>query len=322
VTGDLVGGVDIGGTKVAVGLVRKCGAVLGSRSFATPQTGRPADLVKEAVAALRSLSASTPGSFPSRIGIAVPGPVDEEGLAGLATNVEGWANVDVQRLFREETGSSVWAENDANAAALACRHFHLDRGADPFAFVAIGTGIGAGLMVGDKLIRGYQGLAGEIGHLCVQWDGPACRCGRRGCLEALASGPAYVRAARDVAEGPAGRKLLSETGGRPERITTEMVFRLARQGDAACLEIVERLGTILGVGLAGLASVLGPELILLGGGLARAWDQLRDPVLSGFSRCGLPHALGSVAVAPVDRLDEMGVLAAATVALLGREDRR
>jgi len=271
-------GVDVGGTKIAAGLVDERGSVLGCVRVSTPDS--PAATVDAIAAAVRELGA---GEVPVGVGVAGFVATDRSTVA-LAPNL-GWRGEPFGERLAGGLGTRVWVENDANAAAWAETRFGAAAGRDAVVCVTVGTGVGGGIVMDRQVWRGAFGMAGEIGHLQVVEAGRECRCGQRGCLEQYASGSALVAAAREMiaAGGPDSAGLRTACGDRAEALTGPVVTQLAASGDPAAVRLIGEVGRWLGVGLAGLAAVLDPECFVIGGGVLDAGELLLGPARSSFA---------------------------------------
>jgi glucokinase len=268
-------GVDVGGTKVAAGVVDEHGSVLATALRDTPSDdpGRTEDVIVEVVgelAASHDLAA---------VGVGAAGFVDAERSTVLFAPNLAWRDEPLRAGIEGRCGLPVVIENDANAAAWAEARFGAGRGEDHVVVLTVGTGIGGGIVLGGRLLRGRFGVAGEIGHINIVPDGRRCGCGLEGCWEQYASGRALVQEARELAEAsPAmAGDLLALAGGEPEMITGVMVTQAAQEGDVAALRCFDVVGTWLGRGMAQLAAVLDPGLFVLGGGVSAAGELLRGP---------------------------------------------
>jgi glucokinase len=206
-------------------------------------------------------------------------------------------------------------DNDANAALMAECRFGAARGARHVVMLTIGTGIGGGLLVDGRVLRGAGGAAAELGHIVIDRDGPPCpgNCPNRGCLEAVVSGPALAAAGRRAAEAdPASGLGRALAGGRD--VTGPLVTELAHDGDAGAQEVLARLGRDLGIGIANLVNIFNPEFVVVGGGLVAAGDFLLDPARAVVSERALVPARDQVRIVPARFGDESGMLGAAAMA--------
>jgi glucokinase len=267
-------GIDIGGTKVAAGVVNEAGKVLAEARRRTPSQD-PAhivDVVVEIVGQLRSEHKV------SAVGIGAAGFVDSERATVLFAANLAWRNTPIRADISQRLDIPVIMENDANAAAWGEFQFGAG-GHEPDCIVlTIGTGIGAGIIIDGALHRGRFGIAGEPGHMRVVPGGRLCGCGNRGCLEQYCSGKALVRAAREVAQerpADAGR-LLDLAHGDISNIDGPVVTKAAQEGDPAAVDCFDEIGRWLGQGLADMAALLDPGRFVIGGGVAEAGDLLLD----------------------------------------------
>ena len=275
-------GVDVGGTKVAAGVVDSSGRILAKLKRSTPAASPPgteqaiADVVTELL-----------GSHDvTAIGLGAAGFVDGERATMLFAPNLAWRNEPLKQHIEERLGRAVLEENDANASAWAEARFGAARGYRDVMLVAVGTGIGAAIIIGGELYRGRWGIAGEPGHVRVVPDGRLCGCGNRGCWEQYASGNALVAEARDFARRtPEGAsRLLQLGGGTPEGICGPQITQAATEGDPAALRCFQTVGGWLGQGLADLAAILDPACFVIGGGVSEAGDLLLDPARAAFER--------------------------------------
>jgi glucokinase len=307
-------GLDIGGTKIAGGVVTAGGVVVERTRVPTPPADEAATLAAM-VAVVDELRARHPGV--DAIGVGAAGMVEwPRGRLRWAPH-NAYRGLELRRLLQERTGLPTVVDNDARAAAWAEARFGAGAGTDDLVLVAVGTGIGGGLVLDGAVYRGAAGFGGEVGHMIVAPDGDPCDCGNRGCLEAMASGSALGRAARAAAEkDPAGR--LATLAGGPQRVTGEIVFQAAKEGDRAAVALFERLGYWLGIGIASLITVFDPDVVVVGGGLAATGDLLLTPARASMERYvfGRPHR-ELPPVAPARLGGDAGLVGAATLALRG-----
>lgn len=273
-------GVDIGGTKVAAGVVTRSGEVLERVTVPSP-TSSPAsveDAIVDVVARLRSI-------YPvGSVGIGAAGWVDsEQALVRFSPHL-AWRDEPLRDRLRARIDLPVIVDNDANAAAWAEYRFGAGRGARVMVCITLGTGIGGALVVDGRVFRGTYGMAGEWGHMTVVPDGERCACGNRGCWEQYASGNALVREANSlIASGAPQASALARAAG-PEGITGPDVTAVALAGDVPAAELIADVGTWLGRGMANLAAALDPELFVVGGGVSEAGGLLLKPAIESYGR--------------------------------------
>ena len=274
---DTVVGVDLGGTKIAAASADLGGNLMHTLTMPTPSGGR-GQVLEAIFASIRGVAEGSgiPMSRVASIGIASAGPLDAgAGIVLEAPNIEDWENVPVAAIVGEEFRVPVALQRDANVAALAERQWGGGRGVDDMVYITVSTGVGGGLILNGELYMGAGGTAGEIGHTIIDLDGPLCYCGRKGCVEAMASGTAIARMARERLV--AGQESLLRSLD-PAEITAKDVKWGATRGDSMCLEIFQEAGTILGVSIGSLANLLSPELVVLGGGVMQSPDFMMDTI--------------------------------------------
>lgn len=270
-------GIDVGGTKCLGVALDAAGEIVAEERLATPRGPGSVPALVDTLVTL----ASRLGPF-DELGIGVPGLVTRTGVLRAAPNLDEVADVDVARLVGERVGREVRVDNDATCATVAEWLTGAGRGAADVVMVTLGTGIGGGLVAGDRLQRGANGFAGEFGHMMVDPDGPACPCGRRGCWERFASGSGLARLAGVAArDGRLGR-VLALTDGGPDEIRGETVMRVARDGDPDALAVVDEFCRWVAVGLVNLANAVDPERFVLGGGLAADHDLVHGAIERWF----------------------------------------
>ena len=275
-------GVDVGGTKVAAGVVDADGAIIASLREPTPasDTTRTAEVIADVI---KRLSAS---HEVEAVGIGAAGFVDAARATVLFAPNLAWRNEPLKQKVESMTGITTVVENDANAAAWGEAKFGAARGASSVVVVTVGTGIGGGIILDGKLLRGRSGVAAEIGHMNIEPRGRRCGCGQRGCWERYSSGTALVNEAQEIAKvAPATAARLLELGGAgPESITGYHVTQAAKEDDPAAIECFNDIGTWLGYGMADLAAVLDPDVFVIAGGVSEAGELLRRPAVASFEK--------------------------------------
>ncbi len=289
-------GVDIGGTKVAAGMVTQRGKIL-SR-VRVPMTSRGSGA--EGLDAVERAIAAAFGSDPKRrasvvaIGISSPGPLEpRKGIIINPPNLPCWHNFPLAAKIRASHRVPTFIDNDANAAALAEAIWGAGRGYESVFYATLGTGIGTGVILGGKIYHGRTGAAAEGGHVSIDYRGPKCACGKRGCIEALAAGPAVAKRARErLASGGSGaEKLLALAGGNPEAVTAEIVSSAWRAGDKFAASILQETADLLAIWLGTIVDLFEPDVIIFGGGMGELMSEwfgrIREqlPAWSINSRC-------------------------------------
>jgi glucokinase len=274
-------GVDIGGTKIAAGVVDERGQILARARRESPATD--AEQIEVTVADLvRGLARE---HSVDAVGIGAAGFVDRARSTVLFAPNLAWRDEPLKADLERRIDLPVVVENDANAAAWGEFAFGAGADVEDLLLVTVGTGVGGGIVLGGELHRGSTGVAAEIGHVRVVPDGRRCGCGNLGCWEQYASGTALVRNARESAERePSGaERLLKRAGGVASAISGPMITDAAREGDRFAISQFEELAKWLGDGIATLVAVLDPAVVAIGGGVAEAGDVLMRPARARFS---------------------------------------
>jgi glucokinase len=264
-------GVDIGGTKVASGLVNSRGEILFKTRVPMQATGTAEEAmnaVHEAIRAAMNEDARN-GRHVTAIGVASPGPLDlPAGIVLQTPNLPCWQNFPLGDHVRREYGLPVFVDNDANAAGLAEARWGAGAGYSSVFYATIGTGIGTAIVLDQQLYYGRTGTAAEGGHISIDYRGAChCGCGKRGCVESMASGTGIARRARERVQAPDGVPLLTIAGGDPAAITAETVTRGWRAGDALSTEIIRETMDVLTVWFGNIVDLLEPDVFVIGGGL-------------------------------------------------------
>ncbi len=291
---DLVLGVDVGGTAIKAGAVDRRGRIVAKREVATPQFG-PASIMLTVRILARELQEEAGRA--KAIGVGWPTPLDPERGIVLFDNKLRSAGVNIARMAAKATGLPACIENDANAAALAEYLYGAAKGAGSVVLLTLGTGVGGGIVLGGEVWHGRDGAAGEVGHVKVHPGGRKCLfCGRHGCLEAYAGAQAILgryRAAGKKAEG------------------MKDVVDAARRGERLAVTIVSEMAEMIGMAVADLANVLNPEIVVIGGGVARAGDILFRPIREAVAREALPNISKGLRIVPAKLGNDAGLLGAA-----------
>lgn len=273
-------GVDVGGSKIAGGVVDEAGKIIARSRRVTPPTD-PAGIVDRIVAVARELALD---HEVTAIGVGSAGFVDAGRSAVLFAPNLAWRDVPVRDRVTAATGLPTVVENDANAAAWGEFRFGAAEDVDDMVCVTVGTGIGGGLVLAGALYRGAHGIAAELGHMRVVPGGHLCGCGNLGCLEQYASGSALVREARTAARTrpDLAARLLELAGGQAGAVTGPMVTDAAREGDPLAIELLSGVGTWLGEALASFTALFDPAAFVIGGGVSEAAGLLIEPAVAAL----------------------------------------
>jgi glucokinase len=310
-------GVDVGGTKVAAGLVDPQGRIVARqrREVTAHDPASVTTAIAEMVVQLRDAIPGDSGHL-GGVGVGLPGYVSADRTVAFLVPNLGWRDVPFQHMLREALDLPVILDNDANLAAWGEFRFGAGRGTHDMTMVTVGTGVGGGFVINDRLVRGGAGMAAEVGHLNLVPGGRTCGCGKQGCWEQYASGSALVRYARDYAteRRDEARIILALGDGTPEGITGTHVTDAARQGDAVALAAFTELGQRLGQGLADLVAILDPQVIVIGGGVSEAGDLLLEPLVASLhAGIVVPAQRDGIDVRLADLRNDAGLIGAADI---------
>jgi glucokinase len=275
-TTDAIAAIDIGGTKIALGLSTLDGHTLPFRRFPTRIKNAPEQILEEACRELERMAAGA-GARIAAVGIGCGGPLDRRrGLILSPPNLPGWDEFPIVKQVAERFGVPVLLDNDANGAALGEHEHGAGRGLSDLVYITISTGIGGGLIINRQLVHGVGDGAGEVGHMVIAPDGPPCGCGSRGCLEALCSGTSIAR--RAVEQLARDSRPSTLRAGGATNVTAQAVAEAARAGDELARTVWDETIHYLALGLSNIIAALAPEAIILGGGVSTSGDQLLIPL--------------------------------------------
>ena len=272
--------VDVGGTKITAAVITRKGEMLSRTYRLTLAREGPQKVINHMVDAVqRSLrKAGLDLSAIGGVGVAAAAIIDiGRGLVSEAPNLPRWRNIPLRDRLEESLGKPVFLLNDASAAALGEHRMGAGRGLDNLIYITVSTGIGGGLVINGQLYNGTDGCAAEIGHMIVLIDGPACKCGRCGCLEAMASGTAIARMAQQRLAAGGKSRLAELARGKIEDVTAELVAQAARRKDGLALSVIDEAAGYLGIGLANLVNIINPQMIIMGGGVSKMGTMLFRP---------------------------------------------
>ena len=292
-------GVDLGGTNLRIAAVSKDGQLLEKVTLGTKVALGRDHVITEMCDAIRRLSDQyrSGGSFLGA-GIGVPGIIDmETGTLRKSANLPGWSDYPVRAEIERRLGARVFLENDANVAALGEKWLGAARDVPNMAILTLGTGIGGGIVIDEKIWHGMNGMSGEFGHVPIEPEGIPCPCGSHGCAERYASATAVVRMARETIASGAAPALARAANSDPE-FGAKSIYNLAIQGDEDARRIFRRFGKSLGLLLAGLVNVFNLDMYVIGGGVSSAWDAFAPTMFEELRERSLVYA----ATAPEDPL--------------------
>lgn len=304
-------GIDVGGTNIKIALVEANGTITYSNTLPTrTEMGYEYTInnIKQAIKDLMSETKTDKNTIDA-IGFGFPGQIDcKNGIVRISPNIPGWVEVPLAEMIEKEFGIPTRVDNDVRTAALGELNYGAGIGCQNLICITVGTGIGSGLIINGKLVRGASNAAGELGHMKLQMTGgPMCGCGDTGCLEAFASGPSIVALAEDYIKG--GKSTKYRELGSAE-ITPYIVAEAAKQGDAVAKRIFTIMGEYIGTGLANAVNLLNPEKIIIGGGVADAGELLLAPIRETLMKRAMPISAAAVEIVPAKLGNTAGVIGA------------
>lgn len=307
-------GIDVGGTNVKIALVDDNGKIIYSNSvptYAKMGYEYTVNNIKQAIKDLMKETNTTPSDIEG-IGFDFPGQVDcKTGVVKLAPNIPGWINVPIAQMIEDEFHIPTRIDNDVRCAALGELKFGAGRGCENFICITVGTGIGSGIVINGKVVRGATNAAGELGHIKLQMNGgPICGCGDTGCLEAFASGPAIVAMAQEYIKGGKSTKFREMAAVEGGEITPYMVAKAAEEGDPVAKRIFEIVGEYIGIGLTSVINLLNPERVIIGGGVAESGELLLGPIRKTIKERAMVVAGNAVEIVPAQLGNSAGVIGA------------
>jgi glucokinase len=309
--------IDLGGTKIIAAIISHPTQII-VKDYSLTLADEGVEVVTgrvfSAVDRLLKARNIAPSQLHS-ISIAAAGAIDpERGLVASAPNLSGWHDIPLRDIVSSKYKVNTILINDANAAALAEHRLGAGKGVNNLILITVGTGIGGGIIINGRLYLGTRGSAGEVGHMTIDVNGPRCSCGNIGCWEVLASGTAMAREA--IARISRGEKstLTKMVGGKIEKITAETVEAAAREGDSLALGVISQVATYLGVGMVNLVNIFNPEMIIVGGGVAKMGELLLEPARRVVREMTFKVATEAMRIVPAQLGEDAGVLGGAIFA--------
>jgi len=315
-------GIDIGATSVKAGIVKRDGRLVEKAAIKTSEIQGPAhflSLLEKLIEQMLKTSKIEKRAV-GGIGVGAPGWVEHyKGIVRELTNIPDWENVPLALQLEEKTGLKAFVDNDANVMAIAELHYGAGRGHRNVVCLTLGTGVGGAIVINGEVFRGAHGLAGEIGHMTLDLQGPECACGARGCLENYVGNRFIVENAVKRLEknshGPQGNILLKMAGGDPGKITPKMLAEAAYEGDKIAIEIWRETGHYLGTALAVLVNLINPECFIIGGGVAKAGAILFDEMRNTMASLAMNDLGKETPILEAQLSEDAGIIGAATAAI-------
>ena len=309
--------IDLGGTKIAAGIISDRYQVLAKECYPTLADEGVESVINRIVSAIEQTILPKGIALSQLYGVSIgaAGAVDlGKGIITLSPNLPGWRDIPLRDIVTERLGVKTWLVNDTNAAALAEHQLGAGQGISNLIYLTLGTGIGGAIIIDGKLYTGACGSAGEIGHMTVDVNGLGCNCGSIGCWETLASGTAVAREA--IARVSRGERssLTEVVAGKIENITAENVALAARGGDSLARDVINKAASYLGAGMVSLVNIFNPEMIIIGGGVVKMGDLLLSPARQIVKERAFPVSAAAVCIVPGQLGDDAGMLGAAIFA--------
>ncbi len=312
-------GVDVGATIVKSALVKTNGEISSkATSFFTREFISKEAFIDKIVKQLEKLIRDNRISGRNLVGagIGLPGRVDyTKGIVHDLTNIKGWREVHLKEILHKKFNFPTHIDNDANAFACGQLKWGAARGVKNAICVTLGSGVGGGLIINGKVYRGSNYSAGEIGHICIDINGPACRCGSNGCLEAFVGNTYIINRAIEQIKSGKKTSLKNMVNGKLSAITPEIIDKAAKRNDAFAIKVWKDVGIYLGIGLSGLVNVLNPEKIIIGGGISKAGKFIFIPLKQELARRTMRQHLKVLSVEKAKFVDEAGIVGAASLAM-------
>lgn len=302
-------GLDLGGTNIRAAAITKEGEILHRVKIPTEVSKGKESVIANILKVIDTIRQETKGFKLSAIGMGIPGIIFfDKGIVARSPNFPDWIDFNLRKRLSKDLDVPFYIDNDANLAAVGEGWLGAGRNYNSFCMLTLGTGVGGGIVLNKNIWRGEYGMAGELGHITIYPDGHPCNCGNRGCLEQYASATGIVRMAKEEF-----RVRSLESGEK--NITADAIYQLAKNGDRYSLEIFQRMGRILGIGIADIVNILNIELFVLGGGVADSWDYFIDSAIDEIKKRTYRITGERVKVVKAKLGDDAGIFGAAYMAM-------
>ena len=324
IMGQVLIGVDLGGTNVRIGVVTPKGRVLKKEEYALDPSLGGSKIVEGLVSNLKNFLQERIGRNNQLlgIGIGIAGAIDmKRGRMINSPNIPDLNDFRIREFLKKRISSPIVIENDANAFALGEGWVGAAKGSKDYCGITLGTGVGGGIVINGEILHGSGGMASEVGHMVIDPEGPLCGCGGRGCLEVYASATGIKRMALEAIEKGEGGEIVKRAGGKVEEVTSEKVFQAAQFGDEAAQKIFHEMGRFLGLGLVNLIHLFDPEKIVIGGKASRAWNTFIKTTMEVVRERTMEGSREKVKIVQAKCGDDAGILGAAYVALRSMKHR-
>jgi glucokinase len=302
--------IDIGGTQSRVALIDGRSQIIKRASVPTESREGHKVVIEE----IRKLVSQREFGRVAGIGISIAGLLKlDTGTLVYSPNMPGWVNVPIKQIFSDEFHLPVYVSNDASLAALGEHRYGAAKGLDNFIYITVSTGIGGGMVLDGRLYLGADGYAGEVGHMTIDPDGPVCSCGMRGCFEAMASGTAIARDAKERIAACTTSMISEMVGGDLEKITAATVEQAARQGDGLAKDLMYQAAVNLGIGLSSLIIIFNPDAVVVGGGVTKSNELIFEPARKVVAKRAVCYLRRDVPILKAVLKDNVGLIGAAAM---------
>jgi glucokinase len=310
-------GIDIGGTNIPCALVNSDGKILKTIYKKTPNSSKPEELIDSIKSSIDEIKTYFEEKYPSfnlsGIGLGAPGALDlQKGTIITSPNLKNWKNIPIVEMLKKACNIPVYMDNDANLAAIAEHWLGAGKGFDNLIMLTLGTGIGGGIIINGQIYRGSHGTAGEIGHMTIIEKGAQCACGNYGCLEAYASANATLKRALNDLKTNEESSLKNID---PKELSTKEIYIHAKKGDDFSKKILEESGRYLGIGIASLANIFDPDIIIIGGGFCEAEEFLIPSAISEAKKRSFKTVIDKLIISKAKLGNDAGIIGAAKLSL-------
>ncbi len=308
-------GIDFGATFVKFGLLNLKGDILKKSSFSTKAHISKQSLISRIIAESESMTNGLKKNILG-VGIGVPGQVDyKKGTIYNLTNVKGWRDVCLRDIIKSRLKIPVFIDNDANAACIGESKWGAGKGFKDVVCITLGSGLGSAVMIDGKIFRGRGYSAAEMGHICIEREGLRCNCGSRGCLETFAGNSYIVKEALGRLKKGEKSILLKIAGAKLSNITPKLIHEAAKKGDQFSIKVWQRMGKNVGIGLSNIVNTFNPEVIVIGGGLAKSGNFLFDPIRATVKARAIPIFTKDLKIKKAKFIEDAGTVGAGALVL-------
>jgi glucokinase len=315
-------GIDLGGTNIKIALLKNTKTIIGKTVLETGKHKGRAKLIAELVKTIKLLMANNKVKKDKvvGIGIGVAGPIDfDKGFIHDLTNIRGWKNTPLRQILIKQLGINAFVDNDVNVVTLGELAYGAARGYKNVICLTLGTGVGGGIVLNGHLYRGSNFTAGEIGHIPIGITGPKCNCGGIACVERYVGNKYIIKRAQELVKKNKKSLILKYADNKTANITPKVISQAASRGDKTALLVWQETGNYLGIALSGIVNTFNPELIVIGGGVAKAGKPLFNAIKKTIKLRAMKNPAFFVKIVPAILGEEAGIIGASVLANLGKK---